>query len=520
MPTILELFKGSEKDTSVEMKTETRIEQEVTGVRFTSGVELNNPARYSTDAVRIALRSTATKDSMTGSRGVDGGLVGKGLEKITDGKFGDKVFGGQVSSLAQARDKITSRLGIPTREIPTSVYNRIKLAGDLWDTSKPVQGMDSAVTELANILKDAGGSPGAIKEQITSKGVALGKKKLREIMLGKQDALAEADGDERGFIQKYTSNETKSKNTSQTLETYRGISNDVDIVNLVTTSDNIKPDKNGVFEYSGAKYKDLIPFYIGRYGSDKITMFRANLTGINESVSPSWNSHKFLGNPFNFYTYSGVERSVTFNLQIYAGSKPELATNWEKLTELTRLTYPIQTSQKLVNPPIISFRLGDIYNTKNGYIDSLSYTLPDNGTWETEENGMLLPKFIDVAITIKLIESMDDVYSANGIYGFEKSKGAKDAIKQNSQENKISTEPITRKGVEGQLKMDAKVKGLVDRPSPFTSINQTMNQAQIKGIQLPTDKAMGEIADGSSQSALTDKLGGKSILKGFKKLFK
>ena len=44
------------------------------------------------------------------------------------------------------------------------------------------------------------------------------------------------------------------------------------------------------------------------------------------------------------------------------------------------------------------------YNNKTGFIESLSYTMPDTGNWETETDGSLLPKFIDVSLTIKFVE--------------------------------------------------------------------------------------------------------------------
>ena len=144
--------------------------------------------------------------------------------------------------------------------------------------------------------------------------------------------------------------------------------------------------------------------FINKIGESP-TMFRTSINGLTENFTPSWNTNKFLGNPFSFYTYSGIERSVTFNLQVYAFSKKELTSNWQKLSTLTLMTYPTINSNALVTPPIIEFRLGDIYKNKKGFIESLSYTMPDIGLWETETDGSILPKFIDVSLTIKFIET-------------------------------------------------------------------------------------------------------------------
>lgn len=154
---------------------------------------------------------------------------------------------------------------------------------------------------------------------------------------------------------------------------------------------------------------DLIPFWIGRKDSEKKTHFRTLLTGITETVSPSWNSSNFFGNPFAYHTYTSIERSVTFSLQMYCSSELELQKMWERITTLTSYTYPKLDDERLIIPPIIDFRLGDIYNGKVGYLDSLSYTFPDNGTWEIDPDKGLLPKVVDVSITIKFIEQMGDI---------------------------------------------------------------------------------------------------------------
>ena len=121
MPTILELFRGAGLDKQVKPDRLTGVEQELKGVRFKSAVEVNNPLIYGNEATRIALRSTPEKDKMIESKKPDGapaqgegGLLGKGLGKITKGK---------VNSVNQLRDKVNSALGVPQTLIPSSYIN-------------------------------------------------------------------------------------------------------------------------------------------------------------------------------------------------------------------------------------------------------------------------------------------------------------------------------------------------------------------------------------------------------------
>jgi len=528
MPTILELFENSTFDTSVKADKDTLVEQELTGIRVRSAVELNNPLIYGNETIRIAARSTRTLEQMKGNRGlnepenVNGGLLNAGITLAT---------GGLVNSISQGRDLINSKLGIPTNPIPSEVVRRLN-NDPLHDSSKLVQSINDG-TELGKILQGAGGNPETIAKQTIGRGIGFAKDKIRNKIYGINPDVKDAEGKEMGFVQKWTNLNKKSKSKiGGDLETYRGISNDSDIINLITPSDNVTIQPDGEFEYNGSTYKDLIPFSIGKVSDGIYTMFRSNITGLSETVSPSWNNHKFLGNPFNFYTYGGVERSVTFNLQIYAGSKTELATNWEKISQLTGMTYPAINANNLVNPPIIKFTLGDIYYQKHGYIDSLSYTIPDSGVWETEEAGAALPKFIDVNMTIKFIE---DQTVLNSIYGYKKSQSAIDSINRANEAKQMTGNPqsninkalsstnIDNRGISAtdptkDLKLNMNVQPRGTKGSIKNTIKTLLGSGKKKSNKLETTPELTESGtkpSNSAQSALiVDKLNSKTALDG------
>ena len=70
----------------------------------------------------------------------------------------------------------------------------------------------------------------------------------------------------------------------------------------------------------------------------------------------------------------------------------ELVNNWEKLKFLTYLCYPTgyEGGMGYVIPPFIKFTLGNMYDNKDGFIESLSYTVPDTSTWETGDGTPML----------------------------------------------------------------------------------------------------------------------------------
>jgi hypothetical protein len=223
-----------------------------------------------------------------------------------------------------------------------------------------------------------------------------------------------------------------------TWKTVYGLDNSFDLVNQSA------PKIRSAEELKEMEGRDLIPLWFKSLRDSKTVHFRSYITGLSESTTPSWEASNFFGNPYKFYTYTGVERSVQFTLNVVCFNKLELAANWEKLQFLTQQTYPSFSSvegKNFVQPPIITFRLGNIYLNKTGFIDSLSYTIPDNNSWETDNVGLLLPRYIEVAMTIKFIE---DRSSGIALYNFSRSDEAVNKINESitNGETQAPTEPI------------------------------------------------------------------------------
>lgn len=111
-------------------------------------------------------------------------------------------------------------------------------------------------------------------------------------------------------------------------------------------------------------------------------LFRATITGLTETITPTWDPNKFIGNPFNFYTYNSIEKTVGFTFKVYSSNQMEHIAVWERLNFLTSLAYPQGYVGGSVVPPFIKFTMGDLYKDKECFIESLNYTIPDDATWE------------------------------------------------------------------------------------------------------------------------------------------
>jgi hypothetical protein len=200
---------------------------------------------------------------------------------------------------------------------------------------------------------------------------------------------------------------------------YKGISNfsDDNIRDVVITGEkrgiNYGADAINKYSVGVTDSTEKIDFVTLKF--DK-TQFRATITGLNENYSPSWDSNKFIGSPFNYYTYTGIERSVTFNFKVFSLNIDEHNKAWNKIQSLAKKTYPKGYTSYGVVAPIIDFTMTDLYKSKKSFIESLSFTIDDSYPWEVYLEGMRLPHIIDVAITLKFIEQRGD---EDKLYDFE-----------------------------------------------------------------------------------------------------
>tara|TARA_R110000824_G_scaffold1547_2_gene7698 strand:+ start:3428 stop:5110 length:1683 start_codon:yes stop_codon:yes gene_type:complete len=157
-----------------------------------------------------------------------------------------------------------------------------------------------------------------------------------------------------------------------------------------------------------------MPFYFKDLRDGAYITFRAYLDGITENVSPSWEPSNYIGRSEPAYVYTRTERDISFNLKIFAHTKNELMMIYKKLNRLTSLCYPEYKKDVLLDnktrmkPPLTKFRLGELFGSNNdeliGFIKSLTYSVPDEGVWETEY-GKRVPKYITVAINYQVIHA-------------------------------------------------------------------------------------------------------------------
>lgn len=151
------------------------------------------------------------------------------------------------------------------------------------------------------------------------------------------------------------------------------------------------------------------------------------ITGLSEDLSPEWNDFKYLGSPFKLYRYSGVERTIKFQLKLYYVDNESKKQMRIKLAKLKRLVFPNRTissvkypntdnngySPLAYNPNILFLTINGIYTEIPCIMDSLSITIPDEAPWASnteslnpDKNDKPYPIYIDVDMGFKIIEDL------------------------------------------------------------------------------------------------------------------
>jgi hypothetical protein len=439
--------------------SETKLEEEVTGLRILATT--TSPIIYGTDILKFSRKTRGIVEDMKQGTGGAEGIGGKLTSFIAKGeKFGNEL-------LSKIGAKLPEDL-IPSRIVLNTDFKKSKVSETMVTLTKLKS--NSGGNLLGKLIKDnLQGRPNP--NQILGSALELGKKKLNTLLLGspsqaavnfakdggdnydndskygdvmtpalylKEDAIAQRNDLSSKYvayetpkfnlplpITNYIAVPTFSKEPKQmysktklmdSLEVKKGMRNGSDELNRIVqyeSADGLKPTGRDA-TLPTLKELDLVELKFWSVAKQAAINFRATVTGITETVSPTWDTQKFVGNPFNFYTYSNIERSVNFAFKIYALNADELKACWQKINFLTNLTYPQGYAGNIaVIPPFIRFTLGSMHINKEAFISDLSYEIPDDAPWETGENGMseyILPKIINVTITLKLVETVGSTH--------------------------------------------------------------------------------------------------------------
>jgi hypothetical protein len=230
--------------------------------------------------------------------------------------------------------------------------------------------------------------------------------------------------------------------------------------------------------------KDLIFFYFYDLINKIYIPFRATLGSIQDQHSPDWEDIKYMGRADKLYIYKGFSREVSFSFKVYANSIDELIPMWKRVNYMAGLVRPSKYTDRayqtagttsapaaqgnqlqsqvagqdpqsgaitmtpfIVNesrprqttgdesgfmyPPMIEFRIGDMYVDQPAILRSVSITIPEDAVWETIQSNEYqyiygvdkilkkdaysrqLPTIIDVSVQLSMIEKEKSIVGGN-----------------------------------------------------------------------------------------------------------
>jgi hypothetical protein len=169
-------------------------------------------------------------------------------------------------------------------------------------------------------------------------------------------------------------------------------------------------------------------------------LFPAAISGdINDSMTPEWNSFKYVGSPFNTYRYNGVERKISFDFKVYWIDNGQQVVMRDKLKLLRLLAYPSTnlTAIKLnesnpykpmiFTPNTIQLSIGKFYTNLKGFVSNLSISVPQEVPWASSNptflpanSNIIYPHYVDVSFEMTIIENHEiDLETETITYRFD-----------------------------------------------------------------------------------------------------
>jgi hypothetical protein len=337
--------------------------------------------------------------------------------------------------------------------------------------------------------------------------------KLRNDLSSKLDALNTA-------LASLDTSGTSAERPGVTISTYSSLKDgQTPKVTLKTKYGIDSNDKSDIVnektQYAGSELKvgadtlddyDFITLKFTSIAKKQSVNFRATLSGLTETTTPTWDSAKFIGSPFPYWTYTGIERSVSFNFKVYSTTPLQHIAAWQRLNFLTSLAYPQGYNKGIaVLAPFLKITIGNLYKNKECYISQLSYTVDDNGTWEvgptagmgipdnqsfklngetTSLDNYKLPKVIDVSVTLNLVESKSST-SHGYLYGFDKLPREVRTGKDKSGKETSSTFTTENTSTPAEAASDANNK--VSTAQTDASINTTVAKVDTTSVAAPVN---------------------------------
>ena len=110
----------------------------------------------------------------------------------------------------------------------------------------------------------------------------------------------------------------------------------------------------------------------------------AYMNGFKDNFTATWNDINYAGRAESFYVYNKFKRDVSFNLQIPCFNEQQLYEKHRALGQLAATTAGSYNNNGFLGGVLIKLDVGNYIVGEYTILDSISYNIPDNTTWDID----------------------------------------------------------------------------------------------------------------------------------------
>ena len=136
--------------------------------------------------------------------------------------------------------------------------------------------------------------------------------------------------------------------------------------------------------------------------------FFATVANLSDKNTSNWDSVKPIGSGVNFYLFNNWERSISFDLTMYAEHEADLGWIWNKVNKLTSLTMGRPSGEAGsgygVYGNILYLRIGDLIK-ENGFLTDVTMNVDTASPWEIDPKIGQLPFICTLSISFQVVRN-------------------------------------------------------------------------------------------------------------------
>jgi hypothetical protein len=158
--------------------------------------------------------------------------------------------------------------------------------------------------------------------------------------------------------------------------------------------------------------------------------FSAYIKGFKDNFDATWNEYNYVGRSESFYTYSKFKRNVSFSFDIPCFNKTQLYEKHRALGQLASTTAGAYNTNGLLGGVLLKVKVGGYLNNEYAILNSISYDIPDDSSWDLDGTGDTskvsidkrnqLAMYLKVNVSLTIIHNDLPQYKVPDVEGNEK----------------------------------------------------------------------------------------------------